>query len=161
MIGSFEIRTSKAGNNFATFTLEDLEGSISCMMWSSVLEKYRAVLEEDRVIHVRGKVERSDRGIQLIVYEADPLDLAEGGTSSHGPSALAVHVESGSFSGDTMARLSDIFSMYPGAQPVTLFIEQSDGRKFRAELPVSVNCASNEMLRRVEEVVGAGAAQLS
>ena len=46
------------------------------------------------------------------------------------------------------------------AQPVTLFIEQADGRKFRAELPLGVNVASQELLRRIEEIVGQGACQL-
>ena len=75
--------------------------------------------------------------------------------------ALAVRVRSDRFSSDTMAKLSAIFDNYPGAQPVTLFIEQADGRKFRAELPLGVNVASQELLRQVEELVGPGACKLT
>ena len=161
LVTRFEIRTSKAGNNFASLTIEDMTGAVDCMMWAKTLEQVRDWMEEDKVVKFRGKLERSDRGVQVIGYEVEPLELEGEQAKAKGPSALAIRVRSERFNNDTMGKLSAIFDNYPGAQPVTLFIEQADGRKFRAELPVSVNVASAELLSRVEEIVGQGSCQLS
>ena len=161
LVSSMSIRVSKAGNNFATLTVEDMTGSVDCVMWAKALEPVRSWLEEDKIVKLRGKLERSDRGVQVIVYECEPLQLEGEGGGPRGPVALAVRVRSDRFSSDTMAKLSAIFDNYPGAQPVTLFIEQADGRKFRAELPLGVNVASQELLRQVEELVGPGACKLT
>ena len=169
MVADVQVKTSKKGNNFAIVRLEDMEAGVDCVFWSSSWEKYREVLQsEDEtgeipVIHVRGKLERSDRGAQVIVYEVDQLradGASAGAPAQRGPSALSIHVRSEQFSNETMRQLSAIFDNYPGAHPVTLFIEQADGRKFRAELPVSVNCGSQEMVTRVGELVGSGAVEL-
>ena len=159
LVTALSIRLSKAGNKFATLTLEDMTGGIDCIMWAKTLETCSDWLEDDKVVKLRGKLERSDRGVQLIVYEIEQLAL-EGQEGGAGPSALNIRVKSERFSNDTMGRLSAIFDNYPGVQPVTLFIEQADGRKFRAELPLGVNVGSQEMLRQVEEIVGQGAVQL-
>ena len=169
MVADVQVKTSKKGNNFAIVRLEDMEAGVDCVFWSSSWEKYREVLQsEDEtgeipVIHGRGKFERSDRGAQVIVYEVDQLradGASAGAPAQRGPSALSIHVRSEQFSNETMRQLSAIFDNYPGAHPVTLFIEQADGRKFRAELPVSVNCGSQEMVTRVGELVGSGAVEL-
>lgn len=165
MVSNVQVKTTKSGNNMAIVQLEDMEAGVELVLWSSTWEKYRELLQsqdetgEPAVIHVRGKFERSDRGVQVIAYEINALSVGEGQVQ-RGPSLLSIHVRSDKFSNDVMSELSAIFDNYPGAQPVTLFIEQADGRKFRAELPVSVNCASQEMINRVGELVGAGAVEL-
>ncbi len=168
MVADVQVKTTQKGSNMAIVRLEDMEAGVDCVFWSTTWEKYREVVQleletgEIPVIHVRGKLERSDRGAQVIVYEVDQL-VADGGGgqgAARGPAAMSIHVRSEMFSNETMRQLSAIFDNYPGAQPVTLFIEQADGRKFRAELPVSVNCASQEMIARVGELVGTGAVQL-
>ena len=164
MVTSIAVKTTKSGNNMAIMQLEDMEGSVECVLFSNTWEKYRDLLQDetataDPVVRVRGKFERSDRGVQVRVFEVNSLTMHED-EQQRAPSALSIRVPQANFSNETMSRLSDLFSMYPGAQPVTLFIEQSDGRRFRAELPVSVNCASKELVSRVESLVGVGAAEV-
>ena len=168
MVAAIQIKTTKKGTNMAIMQLEDLEATAEVVLWSSTWEKYRDVLqpEEDGaypVVHVRGKFERSDRGVQIIAYDIDVLKLegGEGEGVRRGPSALSIRVKSDKLQGDTMVKLSSLFEKYPGAQPVTLYIEQEDGRKFRAQLPVSVNCSSSELIRNLGELVGEEAVELS
>ncbi len=165
MVSSVQVKTTKKGSNMAIVRLEDMEAGADCVLWSSTWEQYRELLQpEDEtgelpVVHVRGKFERNDRGVQIIAYEIDSLAMNEQG-AHRGPSALSIRVQSEKFSNDVMAQLSAIFDNYPGSHSVTLFIEQTDGRKFRAELPVSVNCSSQEMINRVGALVGMGAIEL-
>ena len=164
MVASVQVKTTKSGNNMAIVSLEDLESSVDVVFFSQAWEKYRDILQPENalgnpVIHVRGKFERSDRGVQIRAFEVNTLSL-DGAASHRGPSALALHVSADNLSNDTMNRLSAIFERYPGTQPVTLYIKQADGRKFRAQLPVSVNCASREMLQHVGELIGTDAVEL-
>ena len=165
MVAGIQVKTTKSGNNMAIMQLEDLESSIECVLWSKTWEKYRDLLQNEGgvgnpIVHLHGKFERSDRGVQVIVKDINPLSL-EGQGSRRGPSALTIRVRSDKFSNSVMSQLLSIFDNYPGVQPVTLFIEQADGRKFRAELPVNVNCASQELITRVGELVGPNCVELA
>ena len=165
MVAGIQVKTTKSGNNMAIMQLEDLESSIECVLWSKTWEKYRDLLQNEGgvgnpIVHLHGKFERSDRGVQVIVKDINSLSL-EGQGSRRGPSALTIRVRSDKFSNSVMSQLSSIFDNYPGVQPVTLFIEQADGRKFRAELPVNVNCASQELITRVGELVGPNCVELA
>ena len=165
MVAGIQVKTTKSGNNMAIMQLEDLESSIECVLWSKTWEKYRDLLQNEGgvgnpIVHLHGKFERSDRGVQVIVKDINPLSL-EGQGSRRGPSALTIRVRSDKFSNSVMSQLSSIFDNYPGVQPVTLFIEQADGRKFRAELPVNVNCASQKLITRVGELVGPNCVELA
>lgn len=160
LISKVTIKTTKSKTNMAIVKLEDMMGSIDCLLWSETLEKYRDILEEDRVVSVRGKFERSDRGTQLIAYELQALDFT-GQEGNAGPKAMSILLKSDKFSSDIVSKLSEIFDNYPGSQPVTLFVEQADGRKFRAELPVTVNLKSQEMLQLVKTLIGEQAINLT
>lgn len=129
MVADVQVKTTKKGSNMAIVRLEDMEAGVDCLCWSKTWEEYRQVLQSEletgeiAAVHVRGKLERSDRGSQVIVYEVKPLvadNGADGGAAGavkRGPSAMAIHVRSEMFSNETMHELSAIFDNYPGAHP--------------------------------------------
>ena len=51
-------------------------------------------------------------------------------------------------------KLKRILGSYPGRDGVVLYISQSDGRKFRAELPVMVDAGSNIMRAEIQDLFG-------
>ena len=163
MVSACQTKVTKKKDTMAIVTLEDLEGSVPCVVWPSTLKELddkgqRSMIEEDSILLVHGRLERGDRGAQVIVESLGLLDPAA--ARKRGPSALSIHLRSEVFSEAVMTRLSGVFENYPGAQPVTLFIEQKDGRKFRAELPVQVNCESPELLAKVGSIVGEQAVKM-
>jgi DNA polymerase III subunit alpha len=163
MVSACQIKTTKKKDLMAVLTLEDLAGSVTCVVWPKMLADLdergkRSMIEEDSTLVVRGRLERGDRGAQVIVDAMAPLDPDS--TGRRGPSSLSIHLRSEVFSETVMTRLSGVFENYPGAQPVTLFIERPDGRKFRAELPVQVNCESPELLAQVGSIVGEQAVEM-
>ena len=52
------------------------------------------------------------------------------------------------------AHLSRILNSYPGRDGVVLFVQQADGRRFRAELPVSVDAQSTVLKAEIRDLFG-------
>ena len=59
-----------------------------------------------------------------------------------------------SFDQNRSAHLSRILSSYPGRDGVVLFVQQADGRRFRAELPVSVDAQSTVLKAEIRDLFG-------
>lgn len=83
IITSVQTRVSKKnGSRMAMLTLEDLSGSIRVMVFSSVYEQYREVIQKDRVVLVRGKVQTSEFGSRngegngTVEFRADAIEPA-------------------------------------------------------------------------------------
>ena len=50
--------------------------------------------------------------------------------------------------------MNRILKSYPGRDGVVLFVNQGDGRKFRAELPVTVDSGNAIMKSELQELFG-------
>ena len=66
------------------------------------------------------------------------------------PVMLELHLRSADFDQTKSAKLNRILQSYPGRDSVVLYVSQSDGRVFRAQLPVTVD--STSMLLRSDMV---------
>jgi DNA polymerase-3 subunit alpha len=59
-IGGLQIRTSRQGNQFANFRLEDRSGSIKCAVLGANFEKLASKLSSSGLFVVEGKIEVSE-----------------------------------------------------------------------------------------------------
>ncbi|MBN1697687.1 MAG: DNA polymerase III subunit alpha [Spirochaetales bacterium] len=83
---------TKTGKKMAFGLIEDFNGSIELVIFSDVFEKYRMMLENDRVIAVEGKIDLSRGEPKLIVaafYDVSELPEQE---SPAEPEATSVHI---------------------------------------------------------------------
>ena len=87
---------------------------------------------------MKGKLERSDRGDQIIAQEIEPLVLND---ESNRPKVFEIMIPSARFSQSNMARLATVLSTNPGGDRVELFIEQGDGQTMRAGDSHASQCA--------------------
>ena len=149
MISNVVVKLTKRGTKMATFTLEDTTGHIECICFK--YEDYADVIQEDVIAKVKGKFEHSDRGNQIMAFELEAIELNE---EDARPSHLELRLSSAEFDQTKSLNLSRILRSYPGRDGVVLFIQQSDGRKFRAELPVSVDARSPIMRSEISELFG-------
>ncbi len=162
MVAEVSKRVTKKGDPMAIARLEDMEGEATIVIFPKAYkecEKYLygetdpetgAVLS-DAFIRVRGKLERSDRGDQIIAQEVAPLELNE---ESNRPKVFEVMIPSSRFSQGNMARLATLFTTNPGGDRVELFIEQGDGQTMRAEIPARVNARSIPLIAEAKAIVG-------
>ena len=105
----------------------------------------------DAFIRVRGKIERSDRGDQIIAQEVLPLELND---EVNRPKVLEIMIPSARFSQGSMARLAAVLTTNPGGDRVEIFVEQSDGQTMRAEIPTRVNARSIPLIAETKAIVG-------
>ena len=141
MISNVVVKLTKRGTKMATFTLEDVTGSIECICFK--YEDYADAIQEDAIVKIKGKFEHNDRGNQIMAFEVEVIELSEADAQ---PQRLELRLSSADFSQTASVKLKRILGTYPGRDGVVLFISQNDGRKFRAELPVTVDATSSIMM---------------
>jgi DNA polymerase-3 subunit alpha len=145
MVSAVTVKLTKRGTRYATFTLEDTTGHVECICFK--YDDFSDAIREDAIIKVKGKFEHADRGNQISVFEAQVIELSEKDTL---PVMLELHLRSADFDQTKSAKLNRILQSYPGRDSVVLYVSQSDGRVFRAQLPVTVD--STSMLLRSDMV---------
>jgi DNA polymerase III subunit alpha len=69
VVSDLQIRTSKKGSRFATFKLEDSTGAIKCLAWSDAFERSNALLKNDEVIVVSGRLETGEETSATFIIE--------------------------------------------------------------------------------------------
>jgi DNA polymerase-3 subunit alpha len=115
--------TTRAGKAMAAVVLEDLTGRIECTVFPDNWEAARALLEEDRVVVVTGRIEvREDRGIKLLLAEARSLEQAR---SEYRP-CLHLEIRSENLSVGWLEEVDQTLSGFPGDADVYLHIVLPD-----------------------------------
>ena len=162
MVSGVGKRVTKNGDPMAIVQLEDMEGEATVVVFPKTYKQCEGYLYgevdpetgaqlSDAFIRVKGKLERSDRGDQIIAQEIEPLVLNE---ESNRPKVFEIMIPSSRFSQSNMARLATVLNTNPGGDRVELFIEQADGQTMRAEIPTRVNARSIPLIAEVKGIVG-------
>lgn len=162
MVSGVGKRVTKNGDPMAIVQLEDMEREATVVVFPKTYKQCEGYLYgevdpetgaqlSDAFIRVKGKLERSDRGDQIIAQEIEPLVLSE---ESNRPKVFEIMVPSSRFSQSNMARLATVLNTNPGGDRVELFIEQADGQTMRAEIPTRVNARSIPLIAEVKGIVG-------
>ncbi|HBT95693.1 MAG TPA: hypothetical protein DEB24_06255 [Coriobacteriia bacterium] len=155
MVTALTPMTSKKGDMMAKFTLEDMDGSIDAIIFPTYYKECGKALEadaegHDAVVKVVCKYESTDRGQQILVSKVEKLSLDEQVVR---PQPMEVHVTSEVFNQQTADMLNRTLARYPGIDPVVLYIGSADGKKFRAELPTTVDGRSPDLRRELDLVL--------
>ena len=162
MVSSVSKRVTKNGDPMGIVQLEDMEGEATVVVFPKTYKEAEGYLYgevdpetgaqlSDAFVRIKGKLERSDRGDQIIAQEIVPLELSE---EKNKPKVFEVMVPNSRFSQGNMARLATVLTTNPGGDRVEIFIEQVDGRVLRAEVPAKVNARSIPLLAEAKAIVG-------
>ena len=149
MISNVVVKLTKRGTKMATFTLEDVTGSIEAICFK--YDDYADAIQEDAIVKIKGKFEHNDRGNQIMAFEVEVIELSEADLQ---PQRLELRLSSADFNQTASVKLKRILGTYPGRDGVVLLVSQNDGRKFRAELPVTVDASSSMMKSEINELFG-------
>ncbi len=151
MISEVNVRRTKKGKLMANFILEDTTGHAECVCFE--YEKYQAAIHEDAIVTCKGKFEVNDRGSQIVVYEAQLLELSEDQMNLD-PVQMELTIAAHELNAVTSDKLMRILKAHPGKDPIILYVRQANGRRMRAELPVTVNSDASLLKAHLHELFG-------
>ena len=126
IIVELTLKTTKKGDRFALFRLEDQYGSVKVVCWPEQFNKYKNLLQSDEVVLVKGKLELSDEGgagATIIVQEIHQLERAR----SSAARAVIIRMPETSVSAGAITSLADLVSGHQGSASVLIQVETSDG----------------------------------
>lgn len=147
-----EIKRSRAGNTtMARFTLEDMTGSVDCIMWPDFYAPLKGVLGDGWVCVGRGKVDTSRTRLQLIM---ETLTAAEKSHEMLSP-GLLIEIREDVGPGQ-MERLGVLLRSNPGR--MTVFFRR-DGVTVRAGLGYKLRYHEG-VIEDIDAIVGPGSARL-
>src|SRR5262249_9640955 len=69
LISDLQLRTTKKGDRFAIFRLEDQAGSVKCVLWPEPYRRNSSTIADEATILVSGRAEISDEGPITIIVE--------------------------------------------------------------------------------------------
>ncbi|HEU5238506.1 MAG TPA: DNA polymerase III subunit alpha, partial [Pyrinomonadaceae bacterium] len=69
LIRDLQLKTTKKGDRFAIFRLEDQAGSVKCVLWPEPYRRHSSMLADEATILVSGRAEISEEGPVTIIAE--------------------------------------------------------------------------------------------
>lgn len=151
MISEVTMRRTKRGTLMANFTLEDTSGHVECVCFD--YEKNQEAIHEDAIVTVKGKFEVSDRGNQILAYEVKLLELSEEELNV-APVQMELTIATNELNSVTSDKLMRILKTHPGKDPVVLYVNQSNGKRMRAELPLTTDARDTHLKAHLADLFG-------
>ncbi len=154
--GVRQVKTKK-GDRMAAFLLEDLDGSLEVVAFPETFRNFGHVMENDRMVLVRGKLEGGDDRPKILASEVKPLSsLAE--TLSR---EVAISLRTPSRT--TFEAVADVLLRHRGDRRVRLDVEVRDlprAMRVRADLAAVQVRPSEQLVADLERVCGVGTVKL-
>src|SRR5882672_1272573 len=69
LITDLQLRTTKKGDRFAIFRLEDQAGSVKCVLWPEPFRRQSGIVAEEATVLVNGRAEISDDGMITVIAD--------------------------------------------------------------------------------------------
>jgi DNA polymerase-3 subunit alpha len=107
---------TKKGELMAVLVLEDLSSSIETMVFPRTFTDYGHLLEDDRIVILRGRVSRRDEDPKLMVSQVEVVDAAA--LASEKPVTITVRPDQ--LSDAAVADLKACISDHPGRTPIVI-----------------------------------------
>jgi DNA polymerase-3 subunit alpha len=98
--------------------VEDLEGSLEVLFFANTYNQYALTLIEDRVVTIRGRVDRRDDQVRFSALEMSTLDIASGPV---GP--LLITLPLSQCTPPIVERMKEILRSHPGKREVHLQVD--------------------------------------
>jgi DNA polymerase-3 subunit alpha len=120
LITGISRKVSRQGSSWAIVTVEDLEGALEVLFFANTYNQYALTLIEDRVVTIRGRVDRREDQVRFSAFEMSALDITSGPV---GPLLISLPISS--CTPPIVERIKEILRSHPGKREVHLQINDS------------------------------------
>ena len=153
MIIETRMNTTKANKLMCFITLEDLYGTIECLVFPRIYDRLARMIQNDTVVVIRGTLSlREDEEPKLLVEDIRPLDSADSTPlAPERPKRLYLKIENRALT--PMAQ--NLLREHPGSMVVRAVIQ---GTVY--ELPLRV-APDGELIKALENLLGGGSVKIA
>ncbi|MDX2042436.1 MAG: DNA polymerase III subunit alpha [Acidobacteriota bacterium] len=144
------VKTTKKGDRFALFRLEDQFGSIKIVCWPEQFNKYKTLIQNDEALLVKGKLELNDESdASIIVQEIIQLESAKAKAAK----GVLVKMKEASTVTSKLQKLNDLASVNPGTALLFFDIVTENGMivRLRPNQFFRIN-ATNDLIAGIEKI---------
>lgn len=121
IVGALKALTTKKGDPMVFLRLDDLSGSIETVVFNSVYAAARGLLEPDRVLVVKGRIDHKEGETKLIAIEVAPFEAMPD------KAEVRLRLDARKAPAGTIRELADVVRSFPGEAQVVLDLETSVG----------------------------------
>lgn len=144
MVTGKVLKITKTGKMMAFVTLEDLVGSVEILVFPKVFEQYRALLEEEAKIFVRGRASVGDEPVgKLICEQVIPFTDAS--------RELWLRFSDKSEYEAFRGRIMEILKLSEGKDEVVIYLEKERAKKV---LPANWKVAAEQVIDALLQEIG-------
>ncbi|HSJ92889.1 MAG TPA: DNA polymerase III subunit alpha, partial [Gaiellaceae bacterium] len=123
IVGALKQVTTKKGDPMVFLRLDDLSSSVEIVVFNSVLASARELLEADRVLVVKGRVDHKEGETKMVALELAPFEATAERTE------VRLRVDARRAPAGLIRELADVTRRYPGDAAVVVALETSQGRQ--------------------------------
>ncbi len=134
LLAEVQIRTTRAGQQYARLVLEDLTGSVEVIVSARKFQDFSGFLAKDNVVLLRVRLDSRDEEFRLTLLDVKELRVARTAAELR----LALRAED--LTPPAIATLKEILVRYPGTTPVVVEAGAT-GRAFRLGPDYNVDVA--------------------
>ncbi len=153
VVTQLQRRWTKKGDLMGLFVLEDLTDSIECMVFPRNFTDYGHLLEDDRVVIIRARVQKRDDEMKLMVQAVEVFEVER--HASIVP--LNLEIRPDQLSDDLIAQLKEVLVQYAGESPVFIHLSGSQVIQLTDQFNVATD---NGLIPELRVLLGAEAVVL-
>lgn len=149
---------TRKGDRMCVFTLEDAQGSVEVVVFPDGFRQCGHLVEEGRMVLVRGRWERDEETTRVLASEIAPIEMIRERLAS----SVAITVSAPHHDRETFLRLWDVLMQHKGDRRVAIELLDPD-RHLRVTIDVNAQIRvrpSERLVSDVEKICGAGSVTL-
>jgi DNA polymerase-3 subunit alpha len=123
LITSVTRKVTRQGASWAVVTIEDLEGSLEALFFSNTYNQYALTLTEDRIVLIRGRVDKREDQLRFTALEMKSADINAVPT---GPLVITLPINQ--CTPPVVDRMKEILRSHPGKREVHLHLDENGMR---------------------------------
>ncbi len=140
LITQVQRKVSRQGTPWAIVTVEDLDGAVDVMFFSNSYSTHGVNLVEDRIVAIRGRVDKREEQPRISALDLTLPDLNQIPT---GP--LVISMEMSRCTPPVIERMKEILRTHPGSREVHLQLDEN-GKKTILKLDEGLKVTSSPSL---------------
>lgn len=146
-------KITRNNNMMAFITLEDLYGSVECIVFPATFDRYNKFLDEDSVVVIEGRLSMSEvEDTKIICEKISPLNKFK-------TEKLYIKLSKDS-KGDLFTIITNILKKYPGETPVYVYMEKQN-KTVVADRALWIKSENNNAIVELQALLGKDSVRLS